>query len=763
VSGVVFEAIGLAVQQQGRLLLSLHPDKLVFFDKLAGGAPLGSVPVTNPMAVALVNDTTIALIHGTTVELYTLDPVALTLTSQRAVPLPDNYVPRSLAFSPVAPTLSIVCGGVGDAVTSTATHRVLHYNRTNYDATPRVEGTGDFALDLNVTDNTFCFFNITDGKPGHPYIAYQEDGSYWFSDEGNKREQHRAADGTLLYTRYCANTTYSPTMVGTDPSRLINGFLEYEVDHSKPKIPNNSNGWWKLKYNRCCSRIENFYATGNNITTTAAGRTFSLERYINKQVLCEWRTTAPGMRYFEQISIDLTGALDENGDILEVEGFYAGETKRIFRSALTGYPSPDGPPTFAAKVLEGSAPLTATTANSTGMFCGPTSDGTYPCYALAEGPFHLAGIKRNATDFRFTAAPSTWLHYQGPFPTKGEYEVGNAVRYGGTMVCVVDNYIVWGFRGEGFKNAQTTKFMITTSDGRYVGQFGTVRDGAFQSLLEDAAPGQGGNALTFRLVKVIRNGRVIYVLIHGDENNHGGFHIWEFDLSSAREETPYAITATTPEPLPGVSLMGDIPFDQLEIVSGSTIGNWRTSGDMKSDTSRQSRTSLMFYMADGAHASAPFPAGSQPGGYSVVGSYAWLTLGGLSQFLYPIAGLELKDTNGNIFLRLAHLDDGNGNTINTANGVVLTQGVALVAAQETAELRPFRLRVTQDGKLFFIYNGRDEVALPAFSGIKPGTDNEPYITGNPLLPGTVEVNLKAYANGKLLFAVDQLRLLPNLT
>jgi hypothetical protein len=253
--------------------------------------------------------------------------------------------------------------------------------------------------------------------------------------------------------------------------------------------------------------------------------------------------------------------------------------------------------------------------------------------------------------------------------------VSNGVWYQGSFLLSIDNYFIWACRAERWKNGQVVKFIITTSDGRYVGQFGTVRDGAFKDLIEPAAAGQGGNALTGQVVKVGSK----YVLMHGDENAHGGIHIWEFDLSSVREETPYAITASVPEPLPGYDLMGVIPFNNIGFGSGSTIGNWKLMGDGRAETSRDSRTSLRVILAGGGRTYAPFPAGELAGGYVVTGYYAWHELGGYNNFYYPIAGLELKDANGVTFLRLAHLangannsDSGDGTVSSTANGVVIT-------------------------------------------------------------------------------------------
>jgi hypothetical protein len=749
VPGLVFGGIGIAVQQQGRILASLHPDRVVFFDKVQGGAPLGEVLLDRPAAITFLNDTTLAIIHSIyTVELYTLNPTTLTLRSIRTVPLPAGYVPHSMDVSPIAPTHSILCGADGLSLTSTAKHRILHYDTRNYNAPPRVDGDGDLGLNPLVTDDTFCFFDtVKFENTGHSYLAYQEDGTYWFMDDGNKREQHRAANGALLYTRYCAGTTYNPTVNASDPTRVFNDYLEYEVDHSKPKTPDNANNWWKLKYNRSCFRQAQYDGTsrGFGLTTTPAGNTFSLERWNYKWILAEW--TALGIKYFPSITIDLTGALDRNGDLLEVEGFYTGETKRIFRRALTGYGAAG--PIYAARVDECSAPLRSDTPNSTGLFCGPTTDGTYGCFALTDVRFHLGGIQRGTKAFRFETAESTWTNYQGPFPTKGQYDVGNGVWYQGSFLLSIDNYFIWACRGERWKNGQVVKFIITTSDGRYVGQFGTVRDGAFMSLLEPAAAGQGGNALTGQVVKVGSK----YILMHGDENAHGGIHIWEFDLSSVVEHAPYPIVASVPDPKAGVSLMGEIPFDRF--VSGnSAIGNWHLNAGVRAETSRFSRTSLLLVTNSGGRAYAQFPTATNGSpGYEVVGFYSWLELGGYNSFYYPIAGMEFKDANGVTFLRLAHNDDGNGNTVNTANGVVITTGVSLVAAQETAELRPFRLRVTSAGKLFFSYNGRAEQSIPVFSDQK-------NLNANPLRPGTVEINFTAYGNGDLKFAVDQLRFLP---
>jgi hypothetical protein len=752
---VLFLARGIAVQQGGRVLASLHLDRVVFFDKVQGGEALGFVLLDQPTAITFLDDSTLAILHsGNVVELYTFEAEAL--TSIRTVPLPAGYVPHSMDVSPVAPTFSILCGGTfEEGLTSTAKHRILHYDTRNYDAPPRIDGSGDLRVNPLVTDDTFCFFDtVKFENVGHSYLAYQEDGTYWFMDDGNKREQHRAADGTLLYTRYCAGTTYNPYVNATDPTRVFNDYLEYEVDHSKPRTPANTNNWWKLKYNRSCFRNAEYDGgtRGFNITTTPAGRTFSLERWNYNWILAEW--TAQGITYYPNISIDLTSAMDRNGDLLEVEGFYSGNTKRIFRSVLNGYG--DNGPTYAVRVDEGGAPLATDTPNATGLFCGPTTDGTYGCFALADVRFHLGGIQRGAKAFRFETAESTWTNYQGPWPAKGQYDVGNGVWYQGSFLLSIDNYFIWACRAERWKNGQVVKFIITTSDGRYIGQFGTVRDGAFKDLIEPAAAGQGGNALTGQVVKVGTR----YVLMHGDENAHGGVHVWEFDLSTVREEPAYDIVASTPEPLPGIDLMGDIPFDNLGLGSGSTIGNWKTMGDMRAETSRLSRTSLTFFIGGGGRAYALFPpfVGDRPG-YVVAGFYAWMQLGGYELFYYPIAGLDFRDVNGVPFLRLAHNDDGNGNTVNTANGVVITTGVALVAAQETAELRPFYLRVAPDGKLFFSYNGRDEQALPPFTGIDP-TTKQPYPAANPLRPGTVELNFINYKNASLQFAVDQLRLLP---
>jgi hypothetical protein len=751
---VLFVALGIAVQQQGRVLASLHPDRVVFFDKVQGGQALGFVLLDRPVAISFQDDATLAIIHSdTVVELYTFDAEALTLTSRRTVPLPAGYVPRSMDFSPVAPTHSILCGQLKEMpLTSTAKHRILHYDTRNYDAPPRVDGTGDLSVSPAVTDDTFCFYDTVKFEDaGHPYLAYQEDGSYWFMDDGNKREQHRAADGTLLYTRWCAGTTYSPMVNASDATMVQNDFLRYRVNHALPKLPANSNGWWALTHNFSCFRIATYDDDGRRgfcLTTTASGHTYSLERDDYRWVLAEWTNKA--LVYYPQISIDLTSAMDRNGDILEVEGFYSGNIKTIFRSVLTTDANGDYPPQYATRVVEGSAPLTTDTPNATGLYCGPTTDGTYGCFALANVRFHLGGIQRGATAFRFETAESTWEHYQGPFPAKGQYDVGNGVWYMGSFLLSIDNYFIWACRGERWKNGQVVKFIITTSDGRYVGQFGTVRDGAFKDLLEPAAAGQGGNALAGQVVKVGTK----YVLLHGDENAHGGVHIWEFDLSSVREETPYAIVASEPEPLPGVSLMGEIPFDQLKIEGGLPIGNWHTSGNMYSDTSRFSRTSLTCYMGGGARAWAPFPAlsGDLPG-YVLTGFYTWLELAGYDGFYYPVAGPEFKDANGVTFFRLGHNSDGAGNTLNTANGVVITTGVALAAAQETAELRPFTLRVTPAGELFFSYNGRPEQTIPVFSDAK----NQ---NANPLRPGSVELSFTAYGEGNFQFAFDQLRLLP---
>jgi hypothetical protein len=742
----VFGAIGIAVQQQGRVLASLHPDRVVFFDKVQGGAALGYVLLDRPSAITFLNDTMLAIMHSIyTVELYTFNPATFTLRSLRTVPLPAGYVPHSMDVSPVAPTFSILCGADGLSLTSTAKHRILHYDTRNYDAPPRIDGSGDLGIDPRVTDDTFCFFDtVKFENTGHSYLAYQEDGTYWFMDDGNKREQHRAADGTLLYTRYCAGTTYNPIVNATDATRVLNDYLEYEVDHSKPKTPANTNNWWRLKYNRSCFRQAKYDGgtRGFAFTTTPAGRTFSLERWNYNWILAEW--TAQGITYFPSLTIDLTGAMDRNGDLLEVEGFYAGETKRIFRRVLTGYGASG--PIYAGRVEEGSAPLRSDTPNATGLFCGPTTDGTYGCFALGDTRFHLGGIQRGAKAFRFETAESTWTNYQGPFPAKGQYDVGNGVWYQGSFLLSIDNYFIWACRGERWKNGQVVKFIITTSDGRYIGQFGTVRDGAFMALLEPAAAGQGGNALTGQVVKVGSK----YVLMHGDENAHGGVHVWEFDLSSVREEPAYSIVASEAAPEVGMSLMGEIPFDKF-IGNNSTIGSWRLNAGARAETSRYSRTSLLLVTNNGGRAYTPFPTGiNGSSGYSVAGSYAWLELAGYNSFYYPIAGLEFKDANGVTFLRLAHNDDGNGNTVNTANGVVITTGVALAAAQETAELRPFTLRVTSAGKLFFSYNGRPEQSIPVFADSK-------NLNANPLRPGTVEINFMAYGNGDLKFAVDQLR------
>jgi hypothetical protein len=120
------------------------------------------------------------------------------------------------------------------------------------------------------------------------------------------------------------------------------------------------------------------------------------------------------------------------------------------------------------------------------------------------------------TKWRWRSARQTATFYNGPFPSNGDYDIGNSTNNVGSIAGDKRKNVIWGAHQEGWKQGQVNKFNVLNDDGLMVGQFGVTGNDANVKGFEAAAQ-MAGNALFWSVVKLSDS---VYYLYHCDESFH---------------------------------------------------------------------------------------------------------------------------------------------------------------------------------------------------------------------------------------------------
>ncbi len=526
-------ATGLAVQSSGNILAVAHGplNTIRLYDKTSGAA-LGSISVNNPGSVAFDANGDLWVLTGTTAQRYTSVSSSPTVVAT----ISGLSGPISIATHPSdANTILVADGG--------QSQQVKAFNANGNPVWAYGLQGGYAANGPTVRNDVFQF----GGQAG---LAVQSDGSFWIIDGGTNRVLHISAAGTYLAQIGFTPGCYCSTADDNNPSRTFVGFLEFDVDYSKPLKPGDpsapgGNRCWTLVKNWAAgapSRYwQNGYAWGfsglSAVDTLVNGRTYGL--------VTDWSVQANGARQLVELT---QNGLRETGMMLAPRSSIypdgsirwegsSGGVQTIYKASLTGFDL-NGNPQWGQPTVIASYPMNSQSpAVSEGQATGvegyrfPTTSTGVTVSLNSSTPYnpgdfgantagmHLGGVRQGATNWLWQASPSVGTSSR-PFDEKCSFDYGDGISYAANNVMACGRSIVYGFSGEFWYQAEADQFMHFFDDGLVVAQFGTSGDTT--SPAGYGVAGMGGNSLNPVLVN---NHGETYLYV-SDEAEHGGLHRW---------------------------------------------------------------------------------------------------------------------------------------------------------------------------------------------------------------------------------------------
>jgi hypothetical protein len=381
-----------------------------------------------------------------------------------------------------------------------------------------------------VATNKFWFY---DGETDGTFLCFAPDGSFWVGDGGNFRSMHFSATCDYLEQIMYQPHSYVAAVDQNNPSRVLNQFLEFDVDYSKPLAQA-----WTLVNNWLVG-----VPAGNiswnaglyEVTTFPNGRVYALiddDTYeFARSELCELITN----------QLRLTGlypgwSANRGWISLGADGSARNCTigaPTWYEATLSGFDESNNPEwnplTLIATAPAGSYDpvprgesfgnirTTISTNNVLISFDQSLNDG-----------FHLGGIRVGGNSWLWEASPPVeW------FNGFGGYEIDNSVVYGGNTLQAVGRNVIYGYHGEFYYGqGQAAQNMHFYDDGLFVGQFGESDVGHF--IGEGALPGYAGNAQCPSLIKTSSGDYYAWV---NDEGDHGPQR-WHFvNARNIREQS----------------------------------------------------------------------------------------------------------------------------------------------------------------------------------------------------------------------------------
>ena len=174
---------------------------------------------------------------------------------------------------------------------------------------------------------------------------------------------------------------------------------------------------------------------------------------------------------------------------------------------------------------------------------------------------HLEAFQVGTNKRLWRTQLGTHINYMGDFPGAAVFDVGNLVNnYAGGGHTIWERNIVTSYHGEFWKNGQTNMFSHFWDNGLALGQFGTTR--TIVGRGNHAASGMAGNALNPQMVKHPGNGNLY--LVHSDESDHAGLHLWELSDRNTITEQSVSIPFSRSYSVAAIDyqdLMSGLPFD----------------------------------------------------------------------------------------------------------------------------------------------------------------------------------------------------------
>jgi hypothetical protein len=502
---------GLSVQQNGNLLaVSVAPDNKVYLVDKNTGSPIISFNVTSPGRLCFSPDGSLWVISSNNVNQY-LNPG---ISPALALTIPNFSEPLDVAVNPTNANLILVAdGGTSQQVKAYST---IGTPLWTYGLLGGYQANG-----VAVATNKFWFFN---GQNDGAFICFAPDGSFWVGDGGNNRALHFSAALSYIEQIMYQPLSYRTSADQNNPSRVLNQFMEFNVDYTKPLAQS-----WTL-VNNWRINVDSNHLNGlqdglYEVTTFTNGRTYALiDNLTYNPILSELcDLTTHYLRF--------TGILPAyNTNRGWISFGPDGSARRAtigtatwYEDTLNGFDTNNNPiwnpdVLLASASNGGTDPVPRccsfgnirTTISSNNILI--SFDQT-----LNNG-WHLGGIALGGTNWLWKVSPAV-AYMNGC----GTYEISNAVIYAGNTLQAIDRNVTYGYHGEFFRSGgQACQNMHFYDDGLFVGQFGESNDGHYP--YEGSLPGSAGNAYSPTFVKGT-NGE--YYLWLNDESAHGPQR-WQF-------------------------------------------------------------------------------------------------------------------------------------------------------------------------------------------------------------------------------------------
>lgn len=420
-------------------------------------------------------------------------------------------------------------------------HRVLGYDTLSGDLRWSLGRNESYEESPTVYDDKFLFKRHDDdgiNERGiydvYSFLTFEPDGSLWVGDRGNQRYLKFDVRRNLVSTLMWMPAFYNVSIDPNNPSRVFGGYLEFDVDYSKPLLPGNANKAWRFVRNWGETAQDNIDHAGiRGVTTLRNGRTYgvmtplgNIPRVYELDIERGLRDTGarlpnsyPGSRF--------------KGDGTVYREQTIGNSATLYKQDLRGF-DVDHNPVFSDEEVVFSYPVidklsTQGRTNNVGEF---TSSGIYAVFnssvgSLGGGNFKLAGFSPEANEFQFRTSKGQVFPLGTPFPQDGRYDDVD-IQQAGNIVQAFDSFLIWGYNGEFWNAGQTNRYNLYHESGLHLTHFGT-----------DTLSGQGaafygmaGNAFSWDVVKVGPD----YYLWTCDEGYHAGVHRWKLtNMESIRE------------------------------------------------------------------------------------------------------------------------------------------------------------------------------------------------------------------------------------
>ncbi len=430
-------------------------------------------------------------------------------------------------------------------------------------------------------------FWLADGARGG-FVAVDDDAAEgaWVSDAGNRRILHLDSrtgaelPGSIAYLTAVYRSSAHPR----DPRRVFANFLEFDVDLSAP----DARASWRLARNWAAglnasfanpnrTGWDGFQQVGAALGLTVGAIDFTPANGTASclaAVLLDDAASPPVLRLLQVFDgkaplYQITPSLHPDGAMRYARDRSDASTnaawQELWEMPLSLNRSGSGSPGWEApgRLI---ASFNVTAANRSLSFEARTG-GVPPRYPVTadgarvvlldatrfeNGGAHLGAIDVNATALAWTAAPfGSWNRTQGwseeRDPASGEvvnvttstvanptgvYGAANpGTNYAAGAPQVLDQNIIFPFFGEGWDGWEANQFLHFTTEGLFVGQFGTPNFPALTNSSTEkrhfVLAGAAGNSFSPSFVRDPASGGVFW--IHNDENQHGGIHVWAID------------------------------------------------------------------------------------------------------------------------------------------------------------------------------------------------------------------------------------------